>query len=412
MSADIVEDLLKDAHLVADFGARAGRLSDSGLFEAIRKVEASRGTGWNGQDIAALQTAMNDAIVMIRPVSLVDLHSGWNPFEKPKKLPLLDQWSRYFFIAFAAVMIFFCAYYLFWVRDIEATRIELAKNKTDVQYELLVELYEDFRRLLPISQQLLAMPEGDLDTAVDLARVTLRQKINKIINITNEIEADKDEIARLRLSRYPWNTYYKFVRATSQSAPPYKGPYKCMDYLKLPERPKEEIKRDFPDWTNLTEFRLRDPYDIQLTKCIAGVEEIEQFRSAHRPLGETYDPPGKITKGWVRLMDGWILPALFGALGAVIYHLRICADRLRPDPSLGRALMRIFLGAFAGISFGWFVSPATTNEILGWSLPIGAYTIAFLIGYSIDVFYALLDKAVVLISGWVEGLGTQPASGR
>ncbi len=71
--------------------------------------------------------------------------------------------------------------------------------------------------------------------------------------------------------------------------------------------------------------------------------------------------------------------------------------------------MRIFLGGFAGVSFGWFISPATTSEILGWTLPLGAYTVAFLIGYSIDVFYALLDKAVVLISGWIERIGTGKA---
>ena len=68
--------------------------------------------------------------------------------------------------------------------------------------------------------------------------------------------------------------------------------------------------------------------------------------------------------------------------------------------------MRVFLGGFAGMSFGWFVSPATTSGFLGQALPLGAYTIAFLIGYSIDVFYALLDKAVVLISGWIERMGT------
>lgn len=409
MTADIVEDLLEDAYLVAEFGSRTGLLGDSALFEAIQKVEASRKKGREaeGGDIAALQRSLNDAIPRIRPVNLIDLRSDRNPFRMGRKRPFRDQASRYSFVALASVLIIFCAYYLFWVKDAEAIRIQLAANKQDLQYELLVDLYDDLRGLLPISDQLLAIPKAEFDTTVDMARVTLREKINKVRHITQEIEANYDEMTRLYSASNPFlETYYLILGKNVAPRPLEPGTSGCIRYLKLRKQSGEE-NSDFAGWANVEAFRWQDAYQIQFTKCITGVETIERISSARRPyLSERRF----LTDYRPRLLQEWILPALFGMLGAVIYHLRICLDRLRPDPRLGRALMRIFLGGFAGLSFSWFVSPATTSEILGRTLPLGAYTVAFLIGYSIDVFYALLDKVVMLISGWIERIstGTKP----
>jgi hypothetical protein len=185
--------------------------------------------------------------------------------------------------------------------------------------------------------------------------------------------------------------------------------HECIDHLKRSRQAVEEYS-DFADWANVEAFRWREAREILFTRCIAGIEDFELASAARRLFPQIYLHERQfITEYWPRWLDGWILPALFGALGAVIYHLRICLNRLRPDPTFSRALMRIVLGAIAGISFGWFVSPAATSEILGQTLPLGAYTVAFLLGYSVDLFYTLLDKVVMLMSAWVERLGTAKA---
>lgn len=407
MSAEFVDNLLEDANKVASFGSEAGLLRNSRLVEAIQKVEASRQNGRNPRDIAALQMALNDAVLMIRPVSLVDLHSGWDPIRNPTKPSLNQQLSRYFFIALAFVLIFFCAFYLFWIKDAEAIRTQYEKKKTDSQIELLVDLYDELRTLLPISKRLLNLPETEFNATVDMARATLRQKIDDVYDITQEIEADRDAIVRLAWTLNPLSSAIHFLFGKENSSEPmYLRDYDCLYHLQQSQQTVEG-DNDLTDWANVEAFRWRDAYQIQFAKCIAGVEDFQRISSARRLSGEPYLHDRQLlTEYWPRLFEGWILPTLFGALGAVIYHLRICLNRLRPDPRLGRALMRIFLGGFAGLSFGWFVSPAATSEILGRTLPLGAYAIAFLIGYSVDVFYALLDKVVVLISNWIERLGT------
>ena len=125
--------------------------------------------------------------------------------------------------------------------------------------------------------------------------------------------------------------------------------------------------------------------------------------SGYQRLGtSTYDDLDMLEKTtWV---SAWILPAIYGALGALVYHLRACLDRYRPDPRFARALMRTFLGAFAGVAFGW-LWPNTTNDGILTILPLGVYALAFLIGYSIDIFFALLDKLVVTLSSSIENVG-------
>ena len=111
----------------------------------------------------------------------------------------------------------------------------------------------------------------------------------------------------------------------------------------------------------------------------------------------------------IEFVSLWLLPAFFGVFGAIVYQLRACLDRMRPDPRIGRAIMRIVLGALGGIAFGWFWSPDGTDGLLPPTLPLGAYAIAFLIGYSIDIFYSLLDRVVASISVSIEKIGPSKA---
>ena len=140
---------------------------------------------------------------------------------------------------------------------------------------------------------------------------------------------------------------------------------------------------------------IQDSYGRKFIGCITGTN--------YSVPGLEYDHAN--LNGKIEIFSLWILPALFGMLGAVIYHLRACLNQLRPDPRLGRALLRTFLGGFGGVAFGWFWSPATTEGLIATTLPLGAYAIAFLIGYSIDVFYAMLDKIVVMLTHAIDNIG-------
>lgn len=94
-------------------------------------------------------------------------------------------------------------------------------------------------------------------------------------------------------------------------------------------------------------------------------------------------------------LANYLLPIVFGMLGAVTFGLR----ELRhwgETPSIGvrgstmMALLRISIAGLAG-----YLVTVTGDLVSGVQVPL--IFVAFLLGYSIDVFFALLDKAVLRV---------------
>jgi len=94
----------------------------------------------------------------------------------------------------------------------------------------------------------------------------------------------------------------------------------------------------------------------------------------------------------------WYLPALYGMLGACVYHMRRFLDPSAPNPSWTRTAFRIFLGAFAGIVVVWFWSPTAQKGVEQAASTLSAFTVAFLVGFSIDIFFQALDRLVTKVS--------------
>jgi hypothetical protein len=69
--------------------------------------------------------------------------------------------------------------------------------------------------------------------------------------------------------------------------------------------------------------------------------------------------------------------------------------------------MRVFLGGFAGIAIGWFWVPQSGAAPTVPELPVTGMALAFLVGFSIDVFLGFLDRLVTLMNRWVGTLGAE-----
>lgn len=100
----------------------------------------------------------------------------------------------------------------------------------------------------------------------------------------------------------------------------------------------------------------------------------------------------------INMLVTWLLPGLYGLLGACVYVMRRLILTRHALPGNGSALnalsllLRIALGGLAGIIIGWFWVPgagtaASLSQIS--SIPFG---IAFLAGFSIETLFSLLDK--------------------
>lgn len=101
-----------------------------------------------------------------------------------------------------------------------------------------------------------------------------------------------------------------------------------------------------------------------------------------------------------RIQTAWVLPFLYGLLGACVYVMR----RLLFDARAAVAenlviLLRLALGALAGVVIGWFASPSTVGGIGASSAVSWQYVLAFLAGFSIDNMFNMLDRVNRMLSG-------------
>jgi hypothetical protein len=111
-------------------------------------------------------------------------------------------------------------------------------------------------------------------------------------------------------------------------------------------------------------------------------------------------------KSLIAQYSAWILPALFACLGAMIYFLRLMVDPAEPNPRINRIVHRMALAALAGVIAGWFWEPAFGTNSEFQAAGLGLFTFAFIIGFSIEIFFSLLDRFVQISSTAITKLGS------
>ncbi len=97
------------------------------------------------------------------------------------------------------------------------------------------------------------------------------------------------------------------------------------------------------------------------------------------------------------ILQSYLLPLLYGLLGAGTFILRSLSKEIESvtyskQSEINYAL-RLSLGALAGIMAGWvaFILPSDGITFLG---SVSTSAVAFLVGYNIEIFFSLMDKAL------------------
>lgn len=107
------------------------------------------------------------------------------------------------------------------------------------------------------------------------------------------------------------------------------------------------------------------------------------------------------TRNKVFLLVSWMLPGLYGLLGACVFLMRRLLFVNGWHNGQGDArivdllslVLRIALGGLAGIIIGWFWVPnALTTNSSAITVSSVSFGVAFLAGFSIDSVFTLLDK--------------------
>ncbi len=107
----------------------------------------------------------------------------------------------------------------------------------------------------------------------------------------------------------------------------------------------------------------------------------------------------------LRALQSYLLPLLYGLLGAMTYVLRTLSTEIKTVTysahSETRFRLRLSLGSLAGMVIGWFFTPDASTGLAS----LGPMTVAFLTGYNVDILFSLMDKLVNSITTSIQGSG-------
>ena len=106
----------------------------------------------------------------------------------------------------------------------------------------------------------------------------------------------------------------------------------------------------------------------------------------------------------LQALSTYVVPLLYGLLGAFAYVLREIAKEIRAVTFSHESgilyKLRLSLGLLAGITVGFLVSPDTGQGAIQEAQPIltlatlGPMALAFLAGYSVELVFAVMDRIV------------------
>jgi hypothetical protein len=98
------------------------------------------------------------------------------------------------------------------------------------------------------------------------------------------------------------------------------------------------------------------------------------------------------------ILQQYVLPLLYGLLGATAFVIRTISqqarDRLYRAENEAGYYLRMWLGVLGGLAIGWFIKP--TGGSIGALSPLA---LAFVAGYSVDLLFTAMDRIVGAFSG-------------
>ncbi|HEX8663774.1 MAG TPA: hypothetical protein VF744_07060 [Beijerinckiaceae bacterium] len=94
-------------------------------------------------------------------------------------------------------------------------------------------------------------------------------------------------------------------------------------------------------------------------------------------------------------LSAYLLPMLYGLLGACAYVLRQLSDEIGKliyaQDARVRYALRLDIGLLCGLAVGWFVRPGAGDAVL---VSLSPFALAFVAGYGSELFFVLLDRIV------------------
>jgi len=421
----LVSGLIADAKLVARYG-RYGVFKDSSLFAAIGNAEKLPDATASQPEVVNLQTVFNDCSGTVPFATLAALRSGWSPGDMSRRTAL----ATYFLVALSVLFMVVTGRLTYIYNKGVAINSELIEIDND---DFSARFGQAIRQVWATKKQLSsASPEQPSNTDLTLLKDAyyssedrLHALDQRFSSLVRRAQGFMTEDAQFPIWGMQW--LYCKVYSTSKPEPP--GQFSQQGAINLFCGQASEVGKSSPGEGSKELPNQPDAYCEQIkaakTKPIdpesapRGPTDVNaDFDEATRSLqcdGVITIAPNSIytLTAQIKTLSEvlspyalWILPAFYGALGAIMFHMRMILNPLLPNPPLSRLIHRIALGALAGMVLAWFVTPGSKLGDSVSGIGFSLFTFAFLFGFSLDIFFTILDQFVSMSVAGIKKFGS------
>lgn len=395
-----IGQLVNDAELLADYAARAGVLPEgSAIFASLEALRSAKG-GETATARAALYRDVRDVAKAISPMSLYKLKRRGS-VQGQLRNALAN--SVPFIVGFLTlVLTLYLAFQSSELQKADTALKEYQQWSDEHPKEKLYNAWKMFRydQVLNDSRP----PQAQLD-AYNRTVYEAKRLVDKGAAIQDLlINASTTLIFPRYLGDLGPQWFRRLVRRLNgEDAPEGKSSQQIQFSEDLDAKKCSAMFRNASKEGGLSvaasAFDLGTDVDSQ--RCFLTLLNINSAAADYSPFISIYP-----TKSKVNLLTVWLLPWLYGMLGACVYLMRDFVllgglARLKQDPtllSMLALLLRVTLGGLAGIIIGWFWVPP---PISGGSaaVPISSipFGLSFLAGFSIETLFTLVERLKDLV---------------
>jgi hypothetical protein len=386
MSPLETEELMRDARLVIDYAARTGKLADDELPKAINAVEeASIQTA--GPHRVRLVAALNNGIRAITPMTLVELRAGQSPFD-----PRNQRVTRRLQICFCVVTIVLTVMVASFTEYLHREETAL-KSLQQIQDTHPLDKLNALRTMVRFQKV--------LDQQTPISYAEYRRSFRELSEIQAKLSGGYDLLNDVA-ENPPWSFAVRFFGWTAANLFPSLSDSVDNSYSGAPKDLPQTgtSKSDDCDAEGQASVYEMGKYAPWLQAVVADLADEKCFSQKANLVFVLPPTAGLVDRiqSSMAALSGWVLPFLYGLLGASVFVMR---DLLNPrTPTLGffPTLLRVALGGIAGIIIGWFWIPTASKTADVASITSVPFGLAFFTGFSIDVLFSLLDRLNKTIS--------------
>lgn len=429
----LVSGLLADAKLVASYG-RYGVFKDSALFAAIGDAEKLDDATASQPAVVNLQTVLNDCSATVPFSTLAALRSGWLPGDMSRRNAI----TTYFLVALSVTMMVIIGKLTYVYNrgvSINAELQEIDNNDFSARFG------QSIRQVWATKKQLGSATARQASTTdLTLLKDAYYNSVDNLHSLDQRFSSLLVRAQGFMTQEAPfpiWGMQWAYCKLSASpakaGAPPDPSNARqiaidqfCGQQLALA---KQEGGAQNPQSLKQSDFDCSQQKGsdkgqgaAEVVNAIGTAAQVDDvsadFDEATRSLqceGVITITPSSIStltlqaKTLSEVLSPyalWILPALYGALGGIMFHMRMILNPLLPNPTLARLIHRIALGALAGMILAWFMAPGTKlgGEVTG--IGFSLFTFAFLFGFSLDIFFTILDQFVSMSVAGIKKFGS------